>query len=341
MKKALITGITGQDGSYLAEFLLRKGYEVYGLQRHVSTDNTQNISHFKNKIRLVNGDLLDGASLYNAIERIMPDEIYNLGAISYIGVAWDMPFLVQETNHFGLIRLVHAAQKLVPSARIYQASTSEMFGGIETVPQNELTPFKPVSPYAEAKLSAHRFMQQMRSEGMFTACGILFNHESPRRGLHFVTRKITNSVARIISGDDFILKLGNLSAEKDWGFAGDYVEAMWKILQNDFPDDFIIGTGEKHTVREFVEAAFAATGRKITWEGSGIEEKGYIDGRSIVEVDQNLFRPHDTRPFLADYSKAQRILGWKPTVSFNKLVEMMVRADLQKLQQERRLLNHP
>ena len=330
-KRALITGITGQDGSYLAEFLLEKGYEVYGLKRYCATENTQNIDHLMDRITLVIGDLVDSASLYKAVEEIMPDEIYNLGAISYVGVSWDLQFLVRETNYFGLSRLLHAVHKLKPTCRIYQASTSEMFGGVETVPQNELTPFKPVSPYAEAKAEAHALMQRVRQHGLFTSCGILFNHESPRRGREFVTRKISIGVARIISGEDFVLKLGNLNSEKDWGFAGDYIKAMWLMLQQNAPDDFVVGTGEKHTVREFVEAAFNSVGKKVEWQGEGLNEKGYVDGKLVVEVDPQFFRPHDTMPFLADSSKARRILGWKPEVSFQQLVDMMVKADLANL----------
>jgi GDPmannose 4,6-dehydratase len=331
-KRALITGITGQDGSYLAELLLEKGYEVYGLKRYCATENTQNIDHLNGKVKLIVGDLLDASSLYKAIEEVMPDEIYNLGAISYVGVSWDLQFLVRETNYFGLSRLLHAVHRLKPSARVYQASTSEMFGGVEVVPQNEQTPFKPVSPYAEAKAEAHALMQRVRQHGLFTSCGILFNHESPRRGLQFVTRKITDGVARILLGHDFVLRLGNMNSEKDWGFAGDYVKAMWLMLQHNVPYDFVVGTGEKHTVREFVESAFASAGKKIQWEGEGVNEKGYVDGRLVVEVDPTFFRPHDTSPFLADPSKAKRILGWAPEVSFKQLVDMMVKADLARLQ---------
>jgi len=334
VKKALITGVAGQDGCYLSEFLLKKGYDVYGIKR--PTETTEHISH-RNQVTFLDADMTDGPSLYRVIETVMPDEIYNLAGISHVGVSWDMQSLVRETNFFGVIRLMDAVKRVKPSAKVYQASSCEMFGGVESAPQNEDTPFKPVSPYAESKVEAHKYMQVLRRKGLFAACGILFNHESPMRPLEFVTRKITDGVARIVSGQNFVIKLGNLNSVKDWGFAGDYVKAMWLMLQHSSPDDFAIGTGEKHTVRDFVTEAFAAAGKKIEWKGQDLEEKGYVDNKLAVQVDPAFFRPHDTMPLVADISKAKRLLNWQPEVSFKQLVEMMVKADMAHYQKHRAL----
>jgi GDPmannose 4,6-dehydratase len=325
MKSALITGIAGQDGSYLAEFLLQKNYKVYGLK--LPSDNLSNIAHIQGRLILIDGDLSSAQDVFNAIKQSMPDEIYNFAAISHVVSAFKAKNL-HDINVGGVKNIVAAVKTLKTSARIFQASSSEMFGGIDICPQDEKTSFKPVSEYAESKAEAHKFMQQARKEGVFAACGILYNHESQRRPVDFVTRKITNGVARISLGENIVLKLGNLNAIKDWGFAGDYVKAMWLILQHPVPDDFVIGTGEQHTVRDFVNEAFAVVGKKVEWRGSGIGEKGYVDGRFVIEVDVEFFRPIETTPSVADSSKAHKLLGWKPEVSFKQLVKMMVEADV-------------
>lgn len=322
---ALITGIAGQDGSYLAEFLLQKNYKVYGLK--LPADNLSNIAHIQSKLVLIDGDLASAQDVFNAVKQSMPDEIYNLAAISHV-VSASKAKNLHGINVGGVKNIVAAVKSLKPAARIFQASSAEMFGGIDICPQNEQTLFMPVNEYAESKVEAHKFMQQVRKEGVFAACGILYNHESQRRPVDFVTRKITSSIACIIKGEDFVLKLGNLNAVKDWGFAGDYVKAMWLILHHSVPDDFVIGTGEKHTVRDFVTEAFFAAGNKIEWRGSGVDEKGYVNGKLVIEVDAEFFRPIETTPSVADASKAHKLLGWKPEVSFKQLVKMMVDADL-------------
>ncbi len=322
MKSALITGVCGQDGSYLAEFLLQKGYKIFGFKR--PEDNLANIAHMKD-ITLIDGDLADADDVLTAVGQSMPDEIYNLAAIAHVVRAASAKNL-DEINVGGVKNIIEAVKKLKPAAKIFQASSAEMFGGTEICPQDEKTPFAPVNEYAKSKVDAHKIIQQARKEGLFAACGIMYNHESPRRTTDFVTRKIADGVARISKGENFILKLGNLNAVKDWGFAGDYVKAMWLVLQQPAPDDFVIGTGERHTVRDFVNEAFAVVGRKVEWRGSGIDEKGYADGKLVVEVDPQFFRPIETTPSVADASKMRRI-GWKPEVSFKQLVKMMVDAD--------------
>lgn len=339
MKKALITGITGQDGSYLAELLLSKGYEVHGIIRRASTFNTKRIDHlYKDphnedvRLFLHYGDLTDSSNLNRLIEKIEPDEIYNLAAQSHVKVSFEVPEYTAEVVGLGTLRLLDAIKETGIKTKFYQASTSELFGGLpETAPQNERKPFYPRSPYAAAKLYAYWITVNYREAYNIFACnGILFNHESPRRGETFVTRKITMAVANIVKGKQDKLYLGNLNAKRDWGYAGDYVEAMWLMLQQDEPDDYVIATGETHSVREFCEKAFECVGIKIEWAGSGIEEKG-IDsktGRVLVEVDPRYFRPTEVDLLIGDATKAKQKLGWQPKVTFDDLVKMMVESDL-------------
>ena len=351
MKTALITGITGQDGSFLAEFLLSKGYEVHGIIRRSSSFNTGRIEHLyldewvrdmhrKRLLTLHWGDLTDSSSLIRIISEVKPDEIYNLAAQSHVKVSFDVPEYTADTNAVGTLRLLEAVRILgfEKKCRIYQASTSELFGQVEEIPQTETTPFHPRSPYAVAKLYAYWIMKNYReSYGMFTANGILFNHESERRGENFVTRKITLAAARIAAGRQDKLYLGNLDARRDWGYAPDYVECMWLIMQQPEPDDFVIATGEFHSVREFAQLAFARVGIDLRWEGSGLDEKG-IDkatGRVIVEVDKRFFRPADVEKLLGNPEKAKRELGWNPRkTSFEKLVEIMVDSDVELVKKE-------
>jgi GDPmannose 4,6-dehydratase len=318
-RKALITGVTGQDGSYLAELLLSKGYEVYGVVRRSSSFNTERLDaiyqdpHVENyKLRLVYGDLDDASSLNRILDQIKPDEVYNLGAQSHVRVSFDVPEYTANTVAMGTLRLVEAVREVVPKCRFYQASSSEMFGSAAP-PQSEATPFVPRSPYACAKVFAHQICQNYRDAyGLFISCGILFNHESPRRGVPFVTRKITRAAARIKHGLEKKLYLGNLDARRDWGFAGDYVEAMWLMLQQEKPDDFVVATSESHSVRELLDVAFGRVG---------------LDWQPYVEIDPRYFRPTEVDHLHGDASKARRVLGWKPRVTFKQLVEMMVDAD--------------
>ncbi|MDR3570889.1 MAG: GDP-mannose 4,6-dehydratase [Candidatus Pacebacteria bacterium] len=337
MKTALITGITGQDGSYLAEYLLSLGYAVYGFVRPSSFDPNEKLEDFlgKTPVKLVYGDLRDLTSIERALREIKPDEIYNLAAQSHVGVSFKAPETTWEINYHGVGRLVHAIMHEAPNARLYQASTSEMFGS-SPPPQSETTPFHPVSPYAEAKMRAHLdFIVGYRErENRWNASGILFNHESPRRGKTFVTRKITIALSKIKLGVQDILELGNLDAKRDWGFAGDYVKAMHKILQQPVPKDYVIGTGEYHSVRDFVNAAAKTLDMSITWEGTGANEIG-IDtktGKVIVRVNREFFRPTETSDLLADPTRAHNELDWKPEVNFGQLVEMMSQSDFQKIQ---------
>lgn len=345
MKKALITGITGQDGSYLAEFLLEKGYEVHGIIRRSSSFNTARIEHLyldewvrdMHRQRLINlhyGDMTDSSSLIRIIQTIQPDEIYNLAAQSHVKVSFDVPEYTAETDAVGTLRLLEAVRILgfEKSTRIYQASTSELFGLVQEIPQKETTPFYPRSPYGVAKLYGYWITKNYReSYGMYAVNGILFNHESERRGENFVTRKITMATARIAQGMQDKLYLGNLDAKRDWGYAKDYVECMWLILQHDTPEDFVIATGEMHTVREFCTLAFAEAGINLRWEGEGVEEKG-IDtatDRVLVEVDPKYFRPSEVEQLLGDPTKARTLLGWNPTqTSFPELVKKMVAHDM-------------
>lgn len=338
-KKALITGITGQDGSYLAEFLLEKGYTVYGLKRRTSTVTFERIKHIQESITLVSGDMHDQSSLLEVVKRVKPDEVYNLAAQSFVPTSWEQPLLTGDVTALGVTRMLEAIRKVDPEIRFYQASSSEMFGEVQEVPQTERTPFHPRSPYGVAKVYGHWITVNYReSYNMFCCSGILFNHESPRRGLEFVTRKITHRVAQIKLGLASEVRLGNLNAKRDWGYAGDYVRAMWLMLQQDKPDDYVIATGETHSVREFAELAFKAVGIEVRWEGSGLEEKG-VDaktGKVLVRVDPEFFRPAEVHQLVGDATKARQTLGWKPEVSFAQLVEMMVESDLREIQEERR-----
>ncbi len=314
MKRALITGITGQDGSYLAELLLSKGYKVYGLTRRSSTTVTERISHMLESVDLIPGDLLDQTSLTDALEVSRPDEIYNLAAQSFVQTSFNQPVLTAEFTATGVTRLLEAMRRVCPKARFYQASSSEMFGKVQAVPQIETTPFHPRSPYGVAKLYGHWITVNYREAyGLHTTSGILFNHESPRRGLEFVTRKISYNVALIKHGMASELLLGNLDAKRDWGFAGDYVEAMWMMLQEEVPNDFVISTGQTHSVREFCQVAF---------------ERADLDWAKYVKIDERFYRPAEVDLLIGDYSKAKKILNWEPKTSFKQLVQMMVDADL-------------
>lgn len=359
MKKALMTGITGQDGSYLAEFLLEKGYEVHGLIRRSSTFNTDRIDHIyqdphlpDKRLYLHYGDLSVSGQMTDLIYNIQPDEIYHLGAQSHVRVSFDMPEYTGDVTALGTVRLLEAIRKTGVKTRFYQASSSEMYGGAPS-PQNEQTPFEPRSPYAAAKVYAYWLVRNYR-EGydLFATNGILFNHESPRRGETFVTRKITRAVARIRYGFMDKLYLGNLDAKRDWGFAPDYVKAMWLMLQQDVPDDYVIATGESHTVREFCESAFREAGIELEWSGSGTSESAIVKsvsfsaseelqkppqaGDEVVAIDPRYFRPTEVEYLLGDSSKAQRHLGWEPAITFDQLVKIMVKTDIEELQNLKR-----
>jgi len=313
-KRVLITGLTGQDGSYLAEMLLGKGYEVFGLMRRSSSETTERLEGFEDRVGIIGGDLLDQTSLMDAIEEAAPDEVYNLAAQSFVAESWKEPVYTGDVDALGVTRLLEAIRRVKPVARFYQASSSEMFGLVHETPQRETTPFHPRSPYGVAKVYGYYITLNYReSYGMHASNGILFNHESPRRGIEFVTRKITDGVARIKAGTATELALGNLDAKRDWGFAGDYVEAMWLMLQQDAPGDFVVATGETHTVREFCEIAFARAG---------------LDYEKHVVVDPRFIRPAEVDLLLGDPAKAKTELGWEPKVSFRELVEMMVDTDL-------------
>ena len=332
-KTALITGITGQDGSYLAELLLQKGYEVHGIVRRASTANTGRIAHIIDRIRLHDGDLTDSTSLIRIIRETKPDEIYNLAAQSHVQVSFDVPEYSGDVDAIGVLRILEAVRLLgmEKTCRIYQASTSELFGKVEEIPQKETTPFHPYSPYAIAKQYGFWMIKEYREAyGMFAVNGILFNHESERRGENFVTRKITLAAARIAEGLQDHLELGNLSSLRDWGYARDYVECMWLMMQQEQPDDFVIATGEQHTVRDFTEKAFAANGVDIRWEGSGLDEKGYdaATGKMLVCVNPAWFRPTDVDNLLGDPTKARTVLGWNPQrTSYEELVRIMAEHD--------------
>ncbi|MGA6984134.1 MAG: GDP-mannose 4,6-dehydratase [Candidatus Sulfotelmatobacter sp.] len=314
-RTALITGITGQDGSYLAEFLLGKNYRVFGLIRRSSTINFERIKHLQGQVELISGDLLDQSSLITALQKTEPDEVYNLAAQSFVPTSWSQPVLTGEFTALGVTRILEAIRVVNPKLRFYQASSSEMFGMVEESPQTEATRFYPRSPYGVAKLYGHWITVNAReSYGLYACSGILFNHESPRRGIEFVTRRVSYAVARIKHGLQHKLKMGNLDAERDWGFAGDYVRAMWLMLQQEKPEDYVIATGKTHSVKHLLEVAFSHAG---------------LDYRNYVELDSELLRPADVQHLRGDYAKARETLGWDPEVSFERLIEMMVDSDLQ------------
>jgi GDPmannose 4,6-dehydratase len=318
MKHALITGITGQDGSYLAEFLLEKGYKVYGTVRRLSTPNIENIRHIQDKVELLSADLLDSSSIHQAIEESEPDEVYNLAAQSFVKASFDQPVLTGEFTAIGVTRVLEAIRKVNPKIKFYQASSSEMFGKVVETPQKETTRFHPRSPYGVAKVYGHYITLNYReSYDMFACNGILFNHESPRRGIEFVTRKIAHAVARISLGKQKKLELGNIDAKRDWGYAGDYVEAMWLMLQQDKPDDYVISTGETHSVKEFIEIAFASVGIE-DWE------------KYVTYNNPKHLRPAEVDYLIGDSSKAKKVLGWEPKTSFKQLVKIMVDSDLER-----------
>ena len=339
-KIALITGVTGQDGSYLSEYLLEKGYEVHGMRRRSSVSNTENIEHLKIDPHLKNkrfflhyGDLTDSSNITQLISYIKPNEIYNLAAQSHVHISFQVPEYTAEVNALGTIRLIDAIKSINPEIKLYHASTSELFGDVLETPQNELTPFNPQSPYAISKMYSYWIVKNYREAyNLFTCNGILFNHESPRRGEGFVSRKITKAVAMIFYGKWDYLYLGNLDAKRDWGYAKDYVKSMWMMLNHNQPDDYVISTGKNFSVRECVEKAFLCVDKQIEWEGDGADEIGRnsTTGDILVKVDPYYFRPTEVEELLGDASKAKEILGWKPTVNFDQLIEMMVKSDLEK-----------
>jgi GDPmannose 4,6-dehydratase len=345
-KKALITGVTGQDGAYLSEFLLKKGYQVHGLKRRASLFNTRRIDHLyqephdKNRNFFLHyGDLTDTGNLIRIIQEVQPDEIYNLAAQSHVGVSFETPEYTANSNALGTLRILEAVRilGLIEKARFYQASSSELYGLVQETPQRETTPFYPRSPYAVAKLFSYWITVNYREAYKMFACnGILFNHESPVRGETFVTRKITRAIARIKLGLQAKLYLGNLDAQRDWGYAGDYAEAMWLILQQEIPEDFVIATGETHSVREFVTLAFNEVGTNLEWVGRGLKEKGFDknSGQILVEIDERYFRPTEVDLLLGDPQKARRKLNWKPKVNFESLVKMMIASDLEESKRE-------
>lgn len=335
-KRALITGIRGQDGAYLAKLLLEKGYEVWGGDRRSGDSSYWRLKELgiEKDVRIVYMDLLETTNIFDVIKKIQPDELYNLAAQSFVQASFDQPFVTTEVDALGVLRILEAIRHFSPHTKFYQASTSEMFGKVQAIPQNEKTPFYPRSPYAVAKLYAHWITINYReSYGLFACSGILFNHESPLRGLEFVTRKITHTVALIKYGLAEKLVLGNLNAKRDWGYAPEYVEAMWLMLQLDETDDYVIATGETHTVREFVEAAFKHIGITLEWEGKGVEERGRDakTGRVLVEVSPEFFRPAEVDILVGDPSKAREKLGWQPKTTFEDLVGIMVEADLKRI----------
>ncbi len=330
-KHALITGVTGQDGSYLADLLLEKGYEVYGIMRRKSVVDYGNVTHLKEKIHFIYADMTDVVSLISAMRISQADEVYNLAAQSFVATSWEQPLATAEIDALGVANMLEAIRTVKPACRFYQASTSEMFGLVQEMPQTEQTPFYPRSPYGVAKLYGHWITKNYReSYGLFACSGILFNHESERRGLEFVTRKITNAVARIKCGLQTHVELGNLDAKRDWGHSQDYVRAMWLMLQQEKPDDYVIATNETRTVREFVEKAFETVGISIAWKGSGVEEIGIdtASGDTVVRVNPQFFRPAEVEVLLGNPAKAESVLGWKREIPFSELVERMVKHDL-------------
>lgn len=342
-KKALITGITGQDGSYLAELLLEKGYEVHGIIRRSSSFNTKRIEHLyldeyvkdmsqKPRIKLHYGDLTDSSNLNRILEKVHPDEIYNLAAQSHVKVSFEVPEYTAEVNGIGVLRFLDAIKETGISTKFYQASTSELFGKVQEIPQTEKTPFYPRSPYGVAKLYSYWIVKNYREAyGLYACNGILFNHESPRRGETFVTRKITITVSKIKEGLQNKLYLGNLHAKRDWGYAPEFVEAMWLMMQQDTPEDYVIATNETHTIREFVEQAFHYVDIDIRWDGEGENEKGYdkLSGKCLVEVDPKYYRPTEVNVLIGDYSKAKKELAWEPKIKFKDLIKLMMKSDLE------------
>lgn len=337
MKKALITGINGQDGSYLAELLLEKGYEVYGLMRRKSVVDYGNVEHIKDKINFIYGDMTDIVSLINAMKVSNADEVYNLAAQSFVGTSWEQPIATADIDAVGVTNLLEAIRIVKPEARFYQASTSEMFGLVQEIPQKETTPFYPRSPYGVAKLYGHWITKNYRESYNIYACsGILFNHESERRGKEFVTRKITDAVARIKHGMQDVLELGNMDSKRDWGHSKDYVRAMWLMLQQDKADDYVVATNETRTVREFVETAFAAVDINIKWQGHGVEEVGIDDatGKVIVRINPKFFRPAEVDILIGDPTKAETDLGWEREIPFKDLVTRMIKNDMMLVEEE-------
>lgn len=337
MKHALITGITGQDGSYLAELLLDKGYEVYGLMRRKSVVDYGNVDHIKDKIHFIYADMTDQTSLIHAMTISQADEVYNLAAQSFVATSWEQPLATAEIDAIGVTNMLEAIRVVKPEAHFYQASTSEMFGLVQAIPQCETTPFYPRSPYGVAKLYGHWITKNYReSYNLFACSGILFNHESERRGKEFVTRKITNAVARIKQGVQDCVELGNLDSKRDWGHSKDYVHAMWLMLQQDTPDDYVIATNETRTVREFVDTAFACAGIEIEWSGKGVNEAGTdkATGKVVVKVNPEFLRPAEVDILLGDPSKAEKTLGWKREIPFQELVSRMVKNDMELVAKE-------
>ncbi len=331
-KRGLITGITGQDGAYLAEFLLNKGYEVYGFHRRTSMDVFDRIGHLRKEIKLVEGDVTDLGSIIRVIKEINPDEIYNLAAQSFVPDSWTQPISTVEINALGVINILEAIRILNPRIKFYQASTSEMFGKVHETPQTENTLFHPRSPYAASKAFGYYITQNYRESYNIFACnGVLFNHESSKRGKQFVTRKISHSVAKIKLGYQEYFEIGNMDAKRDWGYAGDYVEAMWLMMQKEKSDNYVIGTGETHSVREFIEESFKMVGMPIKWEGKGINEVGKYKDRIVVKVSPKFYRPAEVDYLLANPAKAKKVLGWTPKTKFKELVKMMVESDLDRL----------
>jgi GDPmannose 4,6-dehydratase len=331
-KRALITGITGQDGSYLAEFLLNKGYEIYGMHRRTSMDVFDRIGNLRKKINLIDGDVTDMGSIIKIIKEIRPCEIYNLAGQSFVPASWTQPISTTEINAVGVIKILEAIRLIDPKIKFYQASTSEMFGKIRENPQTEKTPFYPRSPYGVSKVYGYFITKNYReSYNLFACNGILFNHESPTRGKQFVTRKITHSVAKIKLGYQDYFEIGNLDAKRDWGYARDFVEAMWMMLQRDKPDDYVVGTGKAHSVREFIEESFKVVGMPLIWEGKGVDEVGKYNGKIVVRVSSKFYRPAEVEYLLANPAKAKKELGWEAKTSFKDLVKMMVESDLNHL----------
>lgn len=340
MKKALITGITGQDGSYLAELLLEKGYEVYGIMRRKSVVDYGNVEHIKDKLNFIYADMTDVVSLIRAMRISQADEVYNLAAQSFVATSWEQPLATADIDALGVTNMLEAIRTVKPEARFYQASTSEMFGLVQEMPQKETTPFYPRSPYGVAKLYGHWITKNYReSYDMYACSGILFNHESERRGLEFVTRKITDAVARIKYGLQDHVELGNMDSKRDWGHSKDYVHAMWLMLQQDQADDYVVATGETRTVREFVELAFEHAGIEIEWKGEGVDEIGVdkATGKTVVSVNPKFFRPAEVDVLLGDPAKAEKSLGWKREISFSQLVERMIKNDLALVEKEMKI----